>query len=417
MWNTLYRIAISIMLAGTLSCCIKNDIPFAKVPLSITGIEVEGQSGSAVISENESTVTVTLQETVNPKKVMLKTFTYTEKASSTLTAGTEIDLSQPYEVTLSLYQDYKWEIIGNQPIARRMIIDGQLGNSEFDVENHLATASIRKSADLKDIVLSDLKLGPEGALNDGVSGTPEVQWTFYRDFAQASVHVTFSDFVDETWTLRVYKSDKDVVTESADGWVNVAWLYGAGVADTECGFDIREDGSEDWTRVDQKYVTMDGGQFTARVPHLKANTTYECRAYSGDQVGDVVKACEISLKEYVEAPCIVCYGTCDEEVKELLHMLPEMKNVTVHKMPLSEPPEMETDGIYGEVLMEKQEWKKRIKVQVKEILKYKPEAVYVNGNVFSTYPVVHALRKKHVPVLTIMENDEEKLIVRIPSGS
>ena len=104
-------------------------------------------------------------------------------------------------------------------------------------------------------------------------------------------------------------------------------------------------------------------------------------------------------------------------MKELLHMLPEMKNVTVHKMPLSEPPEMETDGIYGEVLMEKQEWKKRIKVQVKEILKYKPEAVCVNGNVFSTYPVVHALRKKHVPVLTIMENDEEKLIVRIPSGS
>lgn len=288
MWNTLYRIAISIMLAGTLSCCIKNDIPFAKVPLSITGIEVEGQSGSAVISESESTVTVTLQETVNPKKVMLKTFTYTEKASSTLTAGTEIDLSQPYEVTLSLYQDYKWKIIGNQPIARRMIIDGQLGNSEFDTENHLATASIRKSADLKDIVLSDLKLGPEGALNDGVSGAPEVQWTFYRDFAQASVHVTFSDFVDETWTLRVYKSDKDVVTESADGWVNVAWLYGAGVAETECGFDIREDGSEDWTRVDQKYVTMDGGQFTARVPHLKANTTYECRAYSGNQVGDVV---------------------------------------------------------------------------------------------------------------------------------
>ena len=41
----------------------------------------------------------------------------------------------------------------------------------------------------------------------------------------------------------------------------------------------------------------------------------------------------------------------------------------------------------------------------------------VNGNVFSTYPVVHALRKKHVPVLTIIENDEEKLIVRIPSGS
>lgn len=58
---------------------------------------------------------------------------------------------------------------------------------------------------------------------------------------------------------------------------------------------------------------------------------------STENLEDAVKACEISLKEYVEAPCIVCYGTCDEEVKELLHMLPEMKNVTVHEMPLSEP--------------------------------------------------------------------------------
>lgn len=288
MWNTFYKVVAWAILSGACAGCIKNDIPFAKVPLSVTGIEVEGQVGDAVISEKESTVTVTLAETVNPKKVALKSFTYTDKASSTLAAGTEIDLTTPYEVTLSLYQDYKWKIIGDQPIARSMLIDGQLGNSEFDVANHLAIAQIRKSASLKDIVLSGLKLGPEGALNDGVEGTPSVKWTFYHDFAEASVRVTYSDFVDDVWRLRVYKSDKDVVTESADGWVNVAWLYGAGVADTECGFDIREAGTEAWTRVDSKYVTMDGGKFTARVPHLKANTSYECRAYSGDQIGDVV---------------------------------------------------------------------------------------------------------------------------------
>ena len=138
---------------------------------------------------------------------------------------------------------------------------------------------------------------------------------------------------------------------------------------------------------------------------------------STENLEDAVKACEISLKEYVEAPCIVCYGKCDEEVKELLHMLPEMKNVTVHKMPLSEPPEMETDGIYGEVLMEKQEWKVFVKTQVKQILKYKPEAVYVADHMFAGYPVVHALRKKHIPVLTMVEKDGQKLLVKIPSGS
>ena len=98
-------------------------------------------------------------------------------------------------------------------------------------------------------------------------------------------------------------------------------------------------------------------------------------------------------------------------------MLPGMKNVTVHRIPVQELPDMELDGIYGEVSMEKQEWKKRIKMQVKEILRYKPEAVCVNGNVFSVYPIVHALRKKHIPVLTIVEKDGEKVLVRIPSGS
>ena len=55
--------------------------------------------------------------------------------------------------------------------------------------------------------------------------------------------------------------------------------------------------------------------------------------------------------------------------------------------------------------------------QVKRILKEKPEAVYVEGEFFLTYPVVHQLRKKHIPVLTRVERDGEHYIVRIPSGS
>jgi len=51
---------------------------------------------------------------------------------------------------------------------------------------------------------------------------------------------------------------------------------------------------------------------------------------------------------------------------------------------------------------------------VKRILKYRPEAVYVEGNVFETYPVIRALRKKHIPVLTMIENKEKKIMVRIP---
>ena len=64
--------------------------------------------------------------------------------------------------------------------------------------------------------------------------------------------------------------------------------------------------------------------------------------------------------------------------------------------------------------MEKPEWKVYIKEKVKEITGYKPEAVYVEGDIFAAYPIVRALRKKHIPVLTMIEKDGNQMITRIP---
>ena len=131
---------------------------------------------------------------------------------------------------------------------------------------------------------------------------------------------------------------------------------------------------------------------------------------------DAVKACEISLQDFHEDPKIVNLGGSVES-DALLRQLPEMKSVQIVHMDLPDVPELNLEEIYGEVAMEKAEWKSLVKEQVKKILKVKPEAVYIEGNVFSTYPIIHILRKKHVPVLTTVEKDGEKRIVRIPSGS
>lgn len=74
---------------------------------------------------------------------------------------------------------------------------------------------------------------------------------------------------------------------------------------------------------------------------------------------------------------------------------------------LPDVPELEVQGIYGRSYHGKATVESRIKDQVKQILKEKPEAVYVEGDVFLTYPVVHQLRKKHIPVLTRVERDGE----------
>lgn len=133
-------------------------------------------------------------------------------------------------------------------------------------------------------------------------------------------------------------------------------------------------------------------------------------------LNDAVKACEISLEEFHEKPVVVNYGG-DFSVNELLKKLPGLQGAKIVNLEFPQLPELEIQGIYGEVLLEKQEWKSAVKEQVKQILKYKPEAVFVGDDTFFAYPVVHMLRKKHIPVLTLVVKDEGKLLVRIPSGS
>ena len=133
-------------------------------------------------------------------------------------------------------------------------------------------------------------------------------------------------------------------------------------------------------------------------------------------LSDAIRACQISLDAFTEEITLVNLGD-DTSADTLLAQLPGLAHAKIIHKSLPEFPELTLDGIYGEVTMEKPEWKTYVKDQVKELLKTKPEAVYVKGNLFSLYPIVHQLRKKHIPVLTSSMKDGKKIIIRIPSGS
>ena len=133
-------------------------------------------------------------------------------------------------------------------------------------------------------------------------------------------------------------------------------------------------------------------------------------------LSDAIRACQISLDAFTEEITLVNLGD-DTSADTLLAQLPGLAHAKIIHKSLPEFPELTLDGIYGEVTMEKPEWKTYVKDQVKELLKTKPEAVYVNGNLLSLYPIVHQLRKKHIPVLTSSMKDGKKIIIRIPSGS
>lgn len=269
-----------------LAACIQNDLPYPTVKLYITGMTVEGQVGSAVISNEERKVTLELEETVNPRQVKVQTLEMTEGGTASIGPDSIVDLTKPLQVTLSLYQDYVWTIEANQTIARTFTVTGQVGQAKFYPETREASVNIPREKGLGIIEVTSLKLGPEGSTQNGVTGVPALQWEKKGGFATTKVQVQYSDFIDEEWTLYVNLSDITVGVNSVDAWTNVAWVHGFGHDGGDNGCEYKKEGDTDWTRVDASELTHDGGNFTARIIHLQANTTYVCRAYSGEEYGE-----------------------------------------------------------------------------------------------------------------------------------
>lgn len=269
-----------------LAACIQNDLPYPTVKLYITGMTVEGQVGSAVISNEEQKVTLELEETANPHQVKVQTLEMTEGGTASIGPDSIVDLTKPLQVTLSLYQDYVWTIEANQTIARTFTVTGQVGQAKFYPETREASVNIPREKGLGIIEVTSLKLGPEGSTQNGVTGVPALQWEKKGGFATTKVQVQYSDFIDEEWTLYVNLSDITVGVNSVDAWTNVAWVHGFGHDGGDNGCEYKKEGDTDWTRVDASELTHDGGNFTARIIHLQANTTYVCRAYSGEEYGE-----------------------------------------------------------------------------------------------------------------------------------
>lgn len=312
--NRLYILLVcAVALLWGMCGCIKNDLPYGKVPLSITAFSVSGQTGDAVISEKDMTVTVNLEETANPAKSELLNIEY--KATlrdgsdnnyhnnivSNVKQGDILDLTNDFSVKLSLFQEYNWKIVPVQNIERTFKVANQMGKPVFDAEQKIAIAYIQKDLPLKEAELQDLKLGPQGCEQTGVTiGTVSQAngWRFYKNYIEASVTVKFSDFIDETWSVRIYNFDQDM-TKAANPGVRVAWLYGIGMEGQVCGFDYRKADDTEWISVPESDIVVDGTDFSTVLTGLTPETKYVCRAKVGDTEGSEV---EFTTLAEIEVP-------------------------------------------------------------------------------------------------------------------
>ncbi len=278
------RAIFAATIAALLSVgCIRNDIPYPVIELKITSIEVEGTSGPCVIDAINHTVTIPLLETTDIRNVEITSISYTEKARPSESMVGTFDLRTPKYVTLSLYQDYEWTLIAEQNIERTFSIRGQMGTTEWDLENMIATSYIRNDYDITDVEVTALKLGPA----DITTMSPTTDEL--KDFSSVRfVDVTYHNR-NEHWSLYVIPKELQVEIKSLCAGTKVAWIDVAGIAETDMGIRYRVKGDNDWLTAPEKWLEFDGGNFKAVIRGLQAETTYEVVAYSDSNSSDIME--------------------------------------------------------------------------------------------------------------------------------
>lgn len=281
---TAFRRFIILLTLLASASCIRNDIPYPVVTLEILGVEGEGfVCGPEDIDAKSCVVTLHLDETTDISRVKISAITITEGGKSSIPLSGEFDMRGDIQAVLSLYQDYEWTIRAEQHIERIFLVEGQIGEAEFDEELRTARVSVPMGTDLQHIVIQQLKLGPEGITT--MMPAPEELTSFetYR-----TVDIRYHDF-EERWQLYVVPTDIKAELIRADAWTRLIWLYGQGLPDTELGFRYRVAGSEEWTDVPRERVEITGGTFKACLAGLAPDTEYEILAYSGEDESVVTR--------------------------------------------------------------------------------------------------------------------------------
>ena len=280
----IYMVGVQAALLLSLASCIVNDLPYPKIPEYILMLAAEGEEQPASLDTENYTATIYLPETVDIRNVRFSEFVVSDEAVADpdLLEGT-YDLSTPIVVNLRRYQTYSWLITARQEIVRYVDIEGQIGSTVIDAVGRRILVRVPETADLANLTLTAIKLGPEGL----TTMDPDIKPGPINLSEPLRIDVTCFGRTED-WTIYVEKSAMVVQTSSVDAWSQVIWAYGDGPADVRNSFQYREASSDQWIDVPDGDVSQTQGSFSVCIPHLKPLTEYVVRAVSGDDIGNEI---------------------------------------------------------------------------------------------------------------------------------
>lgn len=265
--------------------CIHNDLPYPKIQQNITSLSAVGESQPSQIDSSNLSVTVYLTENVDIYNVSFNNFEITPGAEvdPDLSEGT-YNLSSPIVVTLTKYQSYQWLIKAFQNIERYFAVEGQIGESIIDAVGQSIILQVPYSLDIKALKVTDIKLGPSGHT---VLSPAIIAGNSYDFSNPVRVDVTSWGRTEE-WTIYVERVEQTVNTDNIEAWSQVIWAYGSCEADKKGSFQYKKSDSDNWLDIDPSWLTQTGGSLSCYIPHLEPITSYDVRAVSNGENGNVV---------------------------------------------------------------------------------------------------------------------------------
>lgn len=283
--NKSRSIYLSVYAVLMLLCwaCIKNDIPYPRIQANIINMVARDQTQGAVIDSAARTVKLYFPEETDLYHVNIESVTLTEGAHFVPdTVPSVLNLSSPVTLTVELYQPYEWTVSAIQDIERYFTIAGQIGSTLIDAPGRRVVVSVSDHADLAALKVESMKLGPRGCTT-----IPDMEGKTVNFTSPVDVEIITHGH-SEIWTIYVETTASTVNTVRADAWTQVAFVYGEAQGERKNGIEYRLQGSTEWTRVPDEWITSEGGSFYARILHLTPGTTYEARAYSDEEYAQVL---------------------------------------------------------------------------------------------------------------------------------
>ena len=300
------RISIILLAAVALVGCIKNDLPKPTVDLYIASLEVEGTNGDIVIDRSTYTATIPLAEETNIEAVQFKSITYASDVITNINFKADdekivvskdlnnaiVNMTNTEYIYLTYFQTYEWKIVATQQIDRVWTVNGQIGATEWDLDNHRVKVKRRQDYPLSDVQTLDVRFGPRSAY----------------DFPEPSEMPTNFDNAEKMRTVSVAAHGKNVVWElfieptlaepefcQIIGGANVAWIKANAIDGSEIVFEYRKAGSEEWiaakpewyaTDANNPYNRYEAGFVKAVLRGLDENSTYEIRGWANTSLAD-----------------------------------------------------------------------------------------------------------------------------------